>query len=140
MKKVVEVIFLRLQKRGHRLTPARKMVVHIFASVSSPITALELLEKLVAKKITVHKTTIYRELAVLLAENIIHTIEFGDGQKRYELSGEHHHHIVCRRCSAVVDVSLPDEFLSLQKTIARETKYRDISHALEFFGLCRRCK
>jgi Fur family ferric uptake transcriptional regulator len=67
----------------------------------------------------------------------------GEGAARFELLGEgddgHHHHLVCTRCSDIVEL---EECFSeeLQKKIATASGYAKVTHRLEFFGVCPRCQ
>lgn len=129
-----------MQEKGRRLTKARRAMLAILVASKTPLAVSEILDRLAQEKILVHKTTIYRELENLLSEKIIESVEFGDGQKRYEVSGEHHHHVICRKCDSVADVYLEGALSRAEKTIAKQTAYKEISHALEFFGLCKACR
>jgi len=138
-KKQAEKTLSVLQAKGRRLTPTRKALSTIFDSLTEPITVTEILAKLSKVSISVHKTTIYRELETLIDLDLVTEVDFGDGQKRYERRGKHHHHIVCRQCGRVVDVFLHAEFGAIEKKLARQVAYREITHNLEFFGLCDGC-
>lgn len=87
------------------------------------------------------KTTVYREIAFLKTLEMVREIQFGEGQQRYELTPEdHHHHIVCVRCRRVDDIVLENDLDTAEKEIARLKSFRVMSHSLEFFGLCSRCQ
>ena len=51
----------------------------------------------------------------------------------------HHHHLMCTRCSDIVEL---DECFSedLQQKIAAASGYAKVTHRLEFFGVCPRCQ
>jgi Fur family ferric uptake transcriptional regulator len=69
--------------------------------------------------------------------------DFGDGVARYELAGTeeegHHHHLVCTQCSRVVELTecLP---VRMQQEIAERHGFSEVTHRLEFFGICDRCR
>ncbi len=91
------------------------------------------------QKIGVNKTTVYRQIEKLLADNIIIEVEFGDGKKRYELKSiDHHHHLVCKKCNSLEDIIL-DESLLLSE-VSKKSSFQVESHSLEFFGYCSKCK
>ena len=87
--------------------------------------------------------TIYRSLHLLENIGIVKRFDLGDGIARYELVGTdddgHHHHLVCKRCAEVVEIEdcFPRE---LEEAIARRNGYTGVTHRLEFFGLCPRCR
>jgi Fur family ferric uptake transcriptional regulator len=59
----------------------------------------------------------------------------------YELSDprKHYDHLVCRDCGDVVLIDIPCPIGDAEKTIARQYGFRDLSHSLEFFGVCSTC-
>ena len=87
--------------------------------------------------------TVYRSMHLLEGMKMVKRFDLGDGVARYELLGEgddgHHHHLVCTRCGAVVEI---DEcFISeLEEKVAARNGFKAVSHQLEFFGICPRCQ
>jgi Fur family ferric uptake transcriptional regulator len=74
---------------------------------------------------------------------LVRRYDFGDGAARFELSPEdsdaHHHHLVCSRCARIVE--LDDCFLNeFQDQLARRHGFSQISHRMEFFGICPNCQ
>jgi Fe2+ or Zn2+ uptake regulation protein len=95
-------------------------------------------DKIKTKKIDL--ATVYRTINLFAALNIVSEIDFKDEFKRYELvyDRHHHHHIVCRKCKRIENVEaciLED----LEKLLNRKG-YTEISHSLEFFGVCENCR
>lgn len=111
----------------------------MLAKQLKPVSALEIQKKLLQKKITANKTTVYRELSFLKKQNIILELQFGDRTKRYELISTHHHHIICTNCDKVEDVELKKDLATAEKMIAKNKKFAMIRHSLEFYGVCRAC-
>ncbi|MDO9349018.1 MAG: transcriptional repressor, partial [Anaerolineales bacterium] len=48
--------------------------------------------------------TIYRTLEFLAENGVVLVANRGNGHLAYELSGESHHHLICRNCGAQVDI------------------------------------
>lgn len=83
----------------------------------------------------------YRELDFLVAQKIIRELRFRDGTRRYEITpSDHHHHIVCVDCNAIEHISLEKDLEKEEKIIAQKNEFKVLSHSLEFYGLCSRCK
>ncbi len=131
-----------LRGDGYRLTVSRKALLEILYSADTPLSAQELLAALTKKKITVNKTTVYRELDFLHDKELIEEVQFGkESMKRYEFAlGTHHHHIQCMNCGTVADVDMPDELKSASALIRKQTGFRVLEHSLEFSGLCDNCQ
>lgn len=85
-------------------------------------------------------TTVYRSLESLVGLGLVQAVDFGDGEKRYELvqPGEHHHHLVCQRCkkSVHLDQCLVEE---LEEGVRKKYGFEVRSHILEIFGTCKHC-
>lgn len=129
-----------LQKSGFRLTRARRTLFGVLKTEPRPLTVPELAGLMKKKGAAADKTTVYRELAFLLARGLVQAIQFGDRLKRYELRGGHHHHLVCTSCGKVADVALKGDLDAVEKKLARKTGFRIDDHSLEFFGLCADCR
>ena len=80
------------------------------------------------------------ELQRLAEAGEVDLLRTEDGEAIYRrCSDTHHHHLVCRSCGATVEVEGPtvERWTS---SIAAEHGYADVSHALEIFGTCPRCR
>jgi Fur family ferric uptake transcriptional regulator len=80
---------------------------------------------------------------LLEKKRIVKRFDFGDGLARFELLQEgddgHHHHLVCRNCSRVVELEecFGREF---EQKIANQSGFKGVTHRLEFFGICPKCQ
>jgi Fur family ferric uptake transcriptional regulator len=87
--------------------------------------------------------TIYRSMHLLEEMGMVKRFDFGDGIARFELLSDagraHHHHLICTRCSTVVEIEecFPSE---LEQKIALGNGFVAITHKLEFFGICPQCQ
>ena len=123
-----------------RPTRQRRAVVAALASVDDFRSAQEIHELIGRRGDSVGLATVYRTLQ-LLAENAeVDVLRTGDGEAIYRRCSEtHHHHLVCRRCGATVEVAGP----TVEKwttAIAAEHGFSEVSHSLELFGTCRDCR
>ena len=88
-------------------------------------------------------STIYRAMHMLESMGMVKRFDFGDGTARFELLGEgddgHHHHLICRQCSGVVEINecFPT---AIEEKIARQNGFTRMTHKLEFFGVCPECQ
>lgn len=85
-------------------------------------------------------STIYRCLKKFEEIGLVTLFDLGDGQIRYELRDEHghHHHIICRECQDTTPIE-DCNIAPLEKAIAKKG-FRDLSHRLDFFGICPGCQ
>jgi Fe2+ or Zn2+ uptake regulation protein len=138
--KDLNLILGSLKTKGYKLTPVRKLIIEILINATSPLSISDLALKLRSKDLSPNKTTFYREVAFLKDLQILQEIDFGDGMKRYEISKEHHHHIVCIKCNIVKDVPMEKDLNSKEQKILKDLGFKPIGHSLEFFGLCSNCQ
>ena len=127
-----------LRQRDRRITGPRQLVLDLLRQEEHPLSARQIHEQL-----DCDLATIYRSLRLLEEMTMVKRFDFGDGTARFELLGRdddgHHHHLICRECKTVVE--LRDCFSkSLEQRIAQQHGFQNISHQLEFFGLCPACQ
>src|SRR5207244_3041796 len=87
--------------------------------------------------------TVYRSIHLLESMKMVKRFDLGDGGARFELLAEgddgHHHHLVCTRCSDVIEIEecFP---AALESMIASRSGFKAVTHKLEFFGICPECQ
>ncbi len=91
-------------------------------------------------KIKVNKTSIYRQLENMLKNHEVAELEFGEGKKRYELTDKkHHHHVMCTLCHDTKCIALGSDLNSQEEEVSLKSNFVVTGHALEFFGVCKKC-
>ena len=134
-------IISTLRNKGFKITKVRSGIVEKFINAVIPLSANDLIAEFQKQNLKVNKTTIYRELDFLLSENIIKQIQFGEGQKRYELEDfKHHHHLICLNCRKVEDIELKVDLEKEEARFLKQNGFKVINHSLEFFGYCKDCR
>ncbi len=130
----------RLSERGYRLTPQRLMVVQAVETADSHISAEEIYLQIRAIYPHMNISTVYRTLELLGELGLVTETDMGDGRVRYHSIGKgHHHHLVCQKCGATIDVE--ESTLSpLWDEIGQRYHFEvDMKH-LALFGLCSKCR
>jgi Fur family ferric uptake transcriptional regulator len=130
----------RLRRRLRKVTGPRQAILEILRLRRAPLTIKEIHAQLGSNCDLV---TIYRSMHLLEEMGMVKRFDFGTGAARFELLGEgddgHHHHLVCTRCSDVVELEecFPHR---LEQKIAARNGFKFVTHKLEFFGVCPRCQ
>jgi Fur family ferric uptake transcriptional regulator len=128
-----------LKDEGHRITKVRKAIIKIFSQASKPLIAKKIKELLLELGLSVNKTTIYRELQFLLANNYLTEVYLHPQQVSYESSKlRHHHHLVCDNCGKVDSIT-HCPVMALADKIYKKKGFRIKRHTLEFYGTCADC-
>ena len=131
----------RLRRQSRKITGPRAAILGILQRHPHPLTNKEILAAM--PKGSCDLATIYRSMHLLQEMGMVKRFDFGDGTARFELVGEgddgHHHHLVCTKCSEVVEIGecFPSE---IEQRIAKANGFKSVTHKLEFFGICPECQ
>ncbi len=130
-----------LRKKGLKNTGQRRAMVRSVLRISGHFTADEAHERLRADGEHVSLATVYRALALLEEAQVLEGHDFADGQRRYEraLTREHHDHVICIDCRAVVEFQNP-AIEALQDQVLAQHAFTMVHHALTIFASCRTLK
>lgn len=128
----------KLRERGFRITPQRLAVLEILHD-GGHLTPSDVYERSREVMPGMTEATVYRTLEFLTENGIIFAACPESGRLAYELSGQSHHHLVCRACGAQVEVS-PVLFASSIGSVEKETGYRLEAGHLTLFGVCPDCQ
>ena len=131
----------KLRQRSRKLTAPRQAILQILSRHAHPMSNKEIFAELSSGDCDL--ATVYRSMHLLENMGVVKRFDLGDGVARYELLAEgddgHHHHLICTRCAAVVEID--DCFTrELEERIAVRNGFKAITHKLEFFGICPRCQ
>lgn len=135
----------RLQIAGHKLTQTRQNLLKSMMDFVGPFSAEDLYSKgrRGSKSKTCDLVTVYRSLNTFAELGILSRVDFGDGVARYEIlspDGSHHHHIVCTVCRKIEPLTgCGNGSIERQEKSLAEAGYSQLSHRLEFFGVCPDC-
>ncbi len=134
-------ILSALRTAGERITVSRRAMIRMFVSANTPLTATDVLSSLSRSRVSVNKTTVYRELQFLREKGFIRALQFDERNKRYELvPSEHRHHLICTACKKIDDIVLDHDLDQVERTLAKNKRFKVQRHALEFYGLCGECQ
>jgi Fur family ferric uptake transcriptional regulator len=145
VNKVINDVEEKLKAREYKLTPRRESVLRVLLENKDKHLSAEEVYNLVKEKAPdVGLATVYRTLELFSDFDIIHSMDFGDGRKRYEYGdGEdarhHHHHVICLRCGKIYEMG-EDLLEDLELRVSRELDFDVVNHQLKIFGYCRDCK
>jgi Fur family ferric uptake transcriptional regulator len=131
----------KLRRKSRRVTGPRQAILEVLRGHRHPMSSKAIFEAL--PKGVGDLATVYRSLHLLEEMKMVKRFDLGDGVARFELLAEgddgHHHHLVCTRCTKVVEI---EECFTreLEEKIASQNGFKSITHKLEFFGVCPGCQ
>ena len=124
-----------------RATEPRRLIAQAIAQSPGHFDAETLRLRLKGQGRRLSRATIYRTLALLQTCGILRRVQLVEGTLHYELSrpNDPHHHLVCRRCGAVQEVT--DAALTRAvREAARRASFASEEFSLRVSGLCARCR
>ena len=127
-----------LKKASLSRTKSREALLKVLLEKHGPFSVEELHSFI--KKQRVDIVTVYRCLTAFEKMHLVKRCDFGDGIARYEMNlhSHHHHHVICRNCRKAENIE--DCEVARLEALVAERGYLEVSHNLEFFGICRDCQ
>jgi len=127
-----------LQESSLNVTRPRKLILSFLMGDHGPFTIEEIHQGLGAQACDL--ATVYRCMGQFEKEGLVERRYFGDDVFRYEIKDDrhHHHHVICRKCKKASKMDYC--FISEIEKMIRDQGYTEVTHTLEFFGVCPDCK
>jgi len=121
------------------MTPQRQIVLDVIADHDGHVHTHEIVTAVQAEMPVLNKATVYRTLDFLCELQLITRTEIG-GQTVYELcAGETHHHLVCRVCGHVAELS-DKHFKDLADHLLAEHDFVAELNHMAISGICSQCR
>ncbi len=127
-----------LKEVSLKVTPARLAVLSLLERTQTPLDVTSILNVLRKRHIDIDPSTIFRIVNTFTNKGITRQMQFNDGKSRYEVQREEHHHLICKVCGTIEDIS-DCNIDALEKDITRKKGFLVQQHSLEFFGVCKQC-
>ena len=132
----------RLRNVSQRYTSGRRVLVELLASAGHPVSIEDIAEQAPG----LPRSSAYRHLVDLQQAGVVRRVAANDEYFRFELAEditEHHHHLVCRHCAKVVDVTPTPAFeqaMSAYLAALQEASgFVSDDHRLDVLGACSAC-
>ena len=133
-----ERMLAALRDAGGRVTSQRRVVVEELVRLGGHCTAEQLLQASTQRMDSIEPSTVYRILEALEGAGAVYHVHFGHGAGVWHLTGTDHHHAVCDRCGAVVEV--PREMLEpLRLGLQAQQGFELDTRHFALAGRCRVC-
>ena len=126
------------RERNLRLTPQRLEIFCELAKATDHPSAENLHQRLIKGMPTLSLDTVYRTLGTFVDHGLINKVETVESQAHFEVLQQQHHHLICRKCKAIIDfqwhsidsASLPEE-INAWGRIERKN--------IVIYGVCHNC-
>lgn len=131
-----------LKQKGLRTTKLRTALLEILQEAPAPLSVPEMQAALTPAGLVPNKTSLYREVEVLLDSQIANEATISGVRKVYISASGHHHHFVCKNCDRTLcidDPALEEALTKIEGTIAGQNGVSITQHDLTFYGHCSYC-
>jgi Fur family ferric uptake transcriptional regulator len=141
---VTERIGELLRAHGLRRMASRIAVLAVLEPVHGHLSVAEIDHKLRDCLPTADPSpdlaTIYRTVTTLVEQGVLHALTLENGITTYGLAADPHHHAVCTRCGAIIEVPAQRLSSALQHAMAGSSFTLSERAGLTLHGLCPQCQ
>jgi Fur family ferric uptake transcriptional regulator len=139
--KEMEAFRRHLQACGLRLTRDRRAIVEQIFAMHEHFTIDDLFVELHLQGVRLSKTTLYRNLPLLIESGLIRRVPDESTNARYEhvLGHPHHDHLICLGCRREIEFS-SDQIETAQDEVCQEFEFQPVRHRLGIWGYCQDCR
>ncbi|PIP12831.1 MAG: transcriptional repressor [bacterium (Candidatus Stahlbacteria) CG23_combo_of_CG06-09_8_20_14_all_40_9] len=130
-----------LYEKGLKHSLKRHTIAELFFREDKHLSIEELYDKVKKIDPDISFSTVYRALKLFERAGLAVSRRFMDGIAKFEPvhPKERHDHLICVRCGKIIEFR-SEKIEDLQKEIARAYKFELISHKLELYGYCNKCR
>jgi Fur family transcriptional regulator, peroxide stress response regulator len=125
--------------RQFKETRQRELILLILQGTTSHPTADWIYDEARKKMPQISKSTVYRNLGILLERGEITALNLNGTITRYEIKQNPHYHFRCEQCGQVFDLQHPVKE-DLDRKVEANTGFKVKYHQLEFRGICQECQ
>jgi Fur family zinc uptake transcriptional regulator len=128
-------------ERNVRFTPARRGVFEAIARSSGPITAYQILDRLLAVGQESGPPTVYRALDFLIGQNLVHRVETLNAFVPCTQPRRHHacQLLICTDCGDTAELA-SDRVMDRLTSTARGVGFSISAAVVELKGTCAACR
>lgn len=135
-----QAILLELNRRGHRITGQRQLVVEVLLAGPLPQSAAAIYARCQQRDGAISCPTVYRTLSLLAQARVLEKLpmEAGNVYQLLEKEQLHQHQLICQKCGArVLFNACPRQLIARE---ASRHQFRVLGHKFEIIGLCKDCQ
>ena len=124
-----------------KFTRQRELILDVLLNSNRHLSVEDMYRLVKKKDKAIGQATVFRTVKLLCEADLAQAVDFGGRVKYYEqLHGrKHHDHLICSRCGEYVEAMDP-QIEKLQEKLCKKYGFLPISHRMEIFGVCKRCR
>ena len=128
----------RLRRVGQRVTPQRLVILGAMEP-GAHLSADDVFARVEPLLPGVNRSTVYRTLELFRDLGLVSMTDLGGGARVFELIDAPHHHLICHRCGAILE--LDDDLVEpMREAIRDRYGFTPAIDHLALFGFCAACE
>lgn len=123
-----------------RNTKQKQLIVSILKKADRPLSINEIYNQIIEHLPRIAKSTIYRNIDLLLENNSIEKFHFNDNELFYrfkEHTNDHTHYVICNECKSVYN--LPTCPIREIEALIEAEGFTIQEHQIQINGICKHC-
>ena len=117
----------------------REIILETLKEVNIHPTAEELYKLVNRKYPKISKSTVYRNINILVESNVIRKIKMLSGADRFDYICKEHYHAICEKCGKVFDFDYSFNKEELKEIIKNQTGIMTDADNIAIYGICEEC-
>ena len=117
----------------------REIILETLKEVNIHPTAEELYKLVNRKYPKISKSTVYRNINILVESNVIRKIKMLSGADRFDYICKEHYHAICEKCGKVFDFDYSFNKEELKEIIKNQTGIITDADNIAIYGICEEC-
>lgn len=118
----------------------REIILDVIKQNPIHPTAEEIYQLVIKKDPRISKSTVYRNISILVEQGTIIKISLLSGPDRYDYLHQKHFHAICKKCGKVYDFCYKYDINEISKEIKAQTKINMDVDDIIAYGICEKCK
>lgn len=118
----------------------REEIIEVLENAYDHPTAEEIYSRLKQNLSSSSRSTVYRNLSLLVKKKQVLKISMPVGPDRYDLIRKQHNHAICIKCGKVLDFTYNFDFENLKNSVYNQTKIECSLENFTITGICDDCK
>lgn len=119
----------------------REEIIKVIEKSYDHLTAEDIYMTVKAKDPAVSRSTVYRNLNLLVDSGIVNKISMQIGPDRFDYVRNLHNHAICIKCGKIMDFDYSFEYDKIKEIVKKQTGIEiSTSTGIAIEGLCDSCK
>lgn len=124
----------------NKYSKQREMILEIIKNTRIHPTSEEVYEMAKEKDSKISKSTVYRNINILVENGIIEKISMKNSPDRLDYIQKMHYHVICEKCGKVFDFYYDFEKEKILESIKKQTGLIIKTESITIEGVCDKCK